>query len=78
MTGHPPVASLPMYDWPELRWAHDQLWAAAAERLSARGIEAPEKLDRHRSAEEIWSRRAGSTIPSPVRPRHRDRRTRSR
>jgi ABC-type phosphate/phosphonate transport system substrate-binding protein len=43
-----------MYDWPELRWAHDQLWAGAAERLNARGIEAPETLDRDRPAEEVW------------------------
>jgi ABC-type phosphate/phosphonate transport system substrate-binding protein len=55
MTGHPPVASLPMYDWPELRSAHDQLWAAAAERLTARGIAAPEGLDWDRPAEEVWS-----------------------
>jgi ABC-type phosphate/phosphonate transport system substrate-binding protein len=55
MTGHPPVASLPMYDWPELRWAHDRLWAAAAERLNARGIAAPGGLDWDRPAEEVWS-----------------------
>ena len=55
MTGHPPVASLPMYDWPELRWAHDRLWAAAAERLNARGMEAPQRLDWERPPEEVWS-----------------------
>jgi ABC-type phosphate/phosphonate transport system substrate-binding protein len=51
---YPPVASLPMYDWPEVQWAHDALWSAIAERLNARGIAAPEALDRARPAEEVW------------------------
>lgn len=54
MAGPPPVASLPMYDWPEVQWAHDALWSAIAERLNARGIAAPEKLDRTRPSEEVW------------------------
>ena len=49
-----PIASLPMYDWPEVRWAHDELWGAIAPRLNARGIEAPETLDRTRPSEEVW------------------------
>ena len=48
MTERPPVASLPMYDWPEVQWAHDALWAALAMRLRAHGIEAPDRLDRDR------------------------------
>ena len=35
MAGAAPVASLPMYDWPEVAWANDALWAAIAERLDA-------------------------------------------
>lgn len=54
MAEHPPVASLPMYDWPEVQWAHDALWSAIAERLNARGIAAPATLDRMRPAEEVW------------------------
>ena len=43
-----------MYDWPELRWAHDALWAAIAKRLTALGVNAPAILDRKRPAEEVW------------------------
>jgi ABC-type phosphate/phosphonate transport system substrate-binding protein len=43
-----------MYDWPEVQWAHDALWSAIAERLNARGIAAPAKLDRARPTEEVW------------------------
>jgi ABC-type phosphate/phosphonate transport system substrate-binding protein len=43
-----------MYDWPEVQWAHDALWSAIAERLNARGIAAPEELDRTRPVEEVW------------------------
>lgn len=44
MTG--PVASLPMYDWPELRGATDALWAALRDALRARALAAPERLAR--------------------------------
>ena len=54
MTERPPVASLPMYDWPEVQWAHDALWSAVAMRLRARGIDAPDRLERDRRAEEVW------------------------
>lgn len=43
-----------MYDWPEVAWAHDQLWAALAERLNAAGIAAPETVDRSRDADLVW------------------------
>lgn len=47
MSGAPgPVASLPMYDWPEVRGATDALWAALRDELRARGIAAPEALSR--------------------------------
>ena len=43
-----------MYDWPEVRWAHDALWSAIASRLRASGIAAPEKLDRTRRSDDLW------------------------
>lgn len=49
-----PVAALPMYDWPEVRWATDALWAALRDRLRADGVPAPEGLERGLSAEEGW------------------------
>ena len=49
-----PVASLPMYDWPEVRWATDALWSAVAERLRDAGIPAPDALDRSRDVEAVW------------------------
>ncbi len=39
-------ASLPMYDFPELRDHTDALWVAIRGRLRLRGIDAPETLDR--------------------------------
>ncbi len=43
-----------MYDWDEVAWAHDLLWAAVAERLNAEGISAPGAVDRRRSADSVW------------------------
>ncbi|WGV17782.1 phosphate/phosphite/phosphonate ABC transporter substrate-binding protein [Fuscovulum ytuae] len=40
------IASLPMYDRPELRAETDRYWALIREELSARGIAAPEALRR--------------------------------
>jgi len=48
------VASLPMYDWPEVAWANDALWEAIARRLDASGIAAPLALDRSRSSDSVW------------------------
>jgi len=42
----PPVAALPMYDWPEARGEIDALWAGLRTRFLAAGIEAPETLAR--------------------------------
>ncbi len=39
-----PVASLPMYDWPERRAAQGAFWAAVRGGLRARGVDAPEAL----------------------------------
>ncbi|WP_290778443.1 PhnD/SsuA/transferrin family substrate-binding protein [Hoeflea sp.] len=49
------AASLPMYDWPEIRDATDRLWQAVREQLRERGIEAPEALDRRADPETLWS-----------------------
>lgn len=49
------IASLPMYDWPEIRSATDLLWAAIRDQLSNRGIRAPAVLDRSADPEPAWS-----------------------
>ncbi|TVV71086.1 phosphate/phosphite/phosphonate ABC transporter substrate-binding protein [Sphingomonas solaris] len=49
------VASLGMYDRPEVRAANDRLWQAIATRLAARGVaDVPEALDRARPLGELW------------------------
>lgn len=48
------VASLGMYDHPAQRWANDALWQAITARLAARGVAAPDALDRDRPVEAIW------------------------
>jgi len=51
----PPIAALPMYDFPELRPAHDALWAALADRLAERGVRSvPPRLTRDLGHQEIW------------------------
>lgn len=40
------IASLPMYDWPEVQPATDRLWTAVAQELRHRGINAPDALTR--------------------------------
>ena len=50
------VAALPMYDFPELRDAHDRLWAALAHRLREGGVAGvPRQLTRALSHREVWS-----------------------
>lgn len=44
-----PLASLPMYDWPEVRGPTDRLWAGIRDGLGARGIDVPAAL--HRGAQ---------------------------
>ncbi|MEM6993161.1 MAG: PhnD/SsuA/transferrin family substrate-binding protein [Myxococcota bacterium] len=49
------TASLPWYDLPEVRHAHDELWSAVAERLVRAGLrDVPETLDRSRSYDADW------------------------
>jgi ABC-type phosphate/phosphonate transport system substrate-binding protein len=55
MSCHVHGGTLPMYDYPELAAAHDALWAALADRLSAAHVTgAPRNLTRNRSHFEIW------------------------
>jgi ABC-type phosphate/phosphonate transport system substrate-binding protein len=50
------IAALPMYDFPELREAHDRLWAALAQRLQAlRVAPVPRQLTRGLSHREVWA-----------------------
>jgi ABC-type phosphate/phosphonate transport system substrate-binding protein len=49
------VAALPMYDFPELRDAHDAFWGAVAARLSAAGIaNVPRELNRESGHVDLW------------------------
>lgn len=49
------AASLPMYDWPEIRDATDTVWASIRLQLATRGITAPAVLDRSADPEPLWS-----------------------
>jgi ABC-type phosphate/phosphonate transport system substrate-binding protein len=49
------VASLPMYDFPELRDAHDAFWGAVAARLTAAGFaNVPRELNRESGHVAVW------------------------
>ena len=50
------IAALPMYDRPENAWAHDALWARVRDGLRARGLAAPDALDRLTPHDETWGR----------------------
>jgi ABC-type phosphate/phosphonate transport system substrate-binding protein len=50
------IASLPMYDWPEVRQATDAWWAGLARNLRGEGFEAPERLTRSGDASAQWRR----------------------
>lgn len=51
------VASLPMYDLPEIRPALDALWAGLARHLTREGVpDVPSALDRRASPDASWSR----------------------
>ncbi|WP_422371432.1 phosphate/phosphite/phosphonate ABC transporter substrate-binding protein [Hoeflea sp.] len=51
----PPFASLPMYDWPEIREPTDALWNAVRFQLEKRGIKAPAALERDLDIESQWT-----------------------
>lgn len=48
------AAALPMYDWPELRDATDAFWEDWRDGVRARGVAAPDALDRERPRDQIW------------------------
>lgn len=48
------IASLPMYDRPELREQTDALWSAMRDAIRARGKIAPETLDRETETANVW------------------------
>lgn len=48
------IASLPMYDWPELQPASDALWAGLRDRLVAKGFQAPQELTRTVDCDSNW------------------------
>ena len=66
------IASLPMYDMAALAGANDALWAAVRDRLRARGMPAPEALDRVTGLWEGWTAPdlvLGQTCGMPYRTR---------
>lgn len=48
------IATLPMYDWPEIREATDAFWLCLYDSLTRFGFPAPEKLDREDCDAELW------------------------
>ena len=50
------IATLPMYDWPEVREATDAWWAGLARHLRKAGFEAPDRLTRSGGASAQWRR----------------------
>ena len=50
------IASLPMYDRPELAWATDRLWQLIRAELSEKGIHAPLSLVRAADYRTVWLR----------------------
>lgn len=49
------IASLPMYDWPEVHGATDALWTALRDAIRDRGMAAPEALDRTAPTRAVWT-----------------------
>lgn len=66
------IASLSMYDWPQVRAANDRLWALTHAALTAEGIAAPSALTRDDSLWEVWQNPGlllGQTCGMPYRTR---------
>ena len=66
------IASLAMYDWPQVRSEHDRLWSLIREALADEGIAGPAQLTRDGSLWEIWQSRGlllGQTCGMPYRTR---------
>ena len=49
-------ASLPMYDWPEVRGEVDRLWQRTALHLRTAGLDVPDRLDRQGDIQKGWQR----------------------
>ena len=49
------VASLPMYDWPEVSSEHETLWACLRDSLRGLGFPAPDTLSRDEEACRYWT-----------------------
>ena len=66
------IASLAMYDWPQVAAENDRLWALIREALADEGIAAPETLTRDGSLWDIWQSPdlvLGQTCGMPYRTR---------
>lgn len=66
------IASLAMYDWPQVRPANDRLWALIRAALGAEGVDAPAALTRDGSLWDIWESPdllLGQTCGMPYRTR---------
>jgi ABC-type phosphate/phosphonate transport system substrate-binding protein len=50
----PPIATLPMYDWPERRAETDARWAGLRDAFRAEGFDAPEHLTRGDDPAALW------------------------
>ncbi len=49
------VASLPVYDFPQIREATDSIWQRTREYLLRQGIDAPRKLNRSQDGRDLWN-----------------------
>lgn len=70
------IASLAMYHFAHNAGAHDRLWALIRDGLRARGVAAPDALDREIGHMEAWARAdlcLSQICNLPLRARHRDR-----
>jgi ABC-type phosphate/phosphonate transport system substrate-binding protein len=54
MNGGAAVATLPMYDFPEVAAANDALWQGIANGMRARAVAAPDRLTRGRDLGALW------------------------
>ncbi len=49
-----PIASLPMYDWPEIRGETETIWKAVARRFAALGVDTPRLLTSDAEGVDHW------------------------
>lgn len=66
------IASLAMYDWPQVRAEHDRLWSLIGGALRDEGIQGPARLTRDESLWEVWESPdllLGQTCGMPYRTR---------